>query len=175
MGYINHKDYTIIKKHFLMLLYHITKFVFRWIITVVLIFSAVYFREKIWEDYLNLLFFPLLLIFILYSFVSLVLWLIEYYNDLVIFLHDKIIIINSTFYLKDDLEIIDVSKIMKIDIACHWFFANFLGYWNLIIEQQRDELFTLRFIPNPYRALELFREKTSYIHTWDDLSFFKLK
>lgn len=64
---------------------------------------------------------------------------------------------------------------MKIDVACHWFFANFLWYGNLIIEQQREELCTLRLIPKPYKAFDLLREKTAYLHTSDDLSFFKLK
>lgn len=158
-----------------MLLYHLVKFIFRAIITISLILVVIYFRSSIWDDVTILFFYPLILIFLTYTFFSLILWLIDYHNDLVIFLHDKIIILSSTLYFRDDLEIIDVSKIMKIDVQIHWFFANLLWYGKLIIEQQREDLCTLRFIPRPYKALELLREKTSYLHTSDDLSFFKLK
>jgi hypothetical protein len=42
--------------------------------------------------------------------------------------------------------------------------TNLLGYGNLVIEQQRDELRILHFIPKPYKALQLLREKTAYLN-----------
>lgn len=175
MGYIDHKEYALIKQHSIMLLYYLVKFIFFIIITASLSIFLYFFKDKIWAEITDFFFFPLILCLLTYAFIKLVLGLIIYYNNLVIFLHDKIIILKSSLFLLDDVEIIDVSKIMKIDVQIHWFFANLLWYGNLVVEQQRDELLILRFIPSPYKALQLLREKTSYLHTSDDLSFFKLK
>lgn len=175
MGFINHKEYVIIKKHFVVLFFPISKFIFRWLITLSLTLFVIYFKEKIWDEIVQIFFYPLIIIFLTYSFFAFIQSLIVYYNNLVIFVHDKIIIFRSSLFLQDDLEIIDVSKIMKIDVQMHWVFSNLLWYGNLVIEQQRDELFTLHFVPDPYRALQLLREKTAYLHTSDDISFFKVK
>ncbi len=174
MGYIAQKEYAIIKKHFIMILYILAKFFFLLTISLLLMIFTLYFKDKLWDDIVTFFLYPMVFILFNYSFIKLVLGLIFYYNDLVIFVRDKIIIVKSYLYTQDDLEIIDISKVQKIDVQCHWFFANVLWYWNLVIEQQRDELRVLHFIPQPYKALQLLREKTAYLNIWQDLSFFKL-
>lgn len=174
MGFIVQKEYAIIKKHFIMVLYILSKFFFMLLVAVWLYIFTVYFQKELWDDIVIYFLYPLTFILLNYAFIKLTLWLIFYYNDLIIFSRDKIIIMKSSLFMQDDLEIIDISKIMKIDVQCHWFFSNILWYGNLVMEQQRDELRVLHFIPKPYKALQLLREKTAYINTWQDLSFFKL-
>ena len=90
---------------------------------------------------------------------------------------DHVAIIKASLILKDDIEIIDSYRVMKIDAFCRWFFSNILWYWNLVIEQQKDDVRTFHFIPDPYKVLELLREqkqnvlderKKKYIVTDDD-------
>lgn len=157
-----------------MIIYIIARFIIFITIVFWLLTFSYYFKEKIWEEVITFFFLPLVLIISNYAFRKLIQWIIFYYNDLVIFMHDKIIIVKSSLVIQDDLEIIEVWKVMKIDVQCHWFFANFFWYWNLVIEQQRDQLRILHFIPDPYKALWLLREKTAYVNTNQDLSFFKL-
>lgn len=88
-----------------------------------------------------------------YAFYKLVIWLIWYYNNLIIFIWNKIIFISSTLIMKDDLEIIDLKKVMKIDMTRRWIFANVLGFWHLIIEQQKNDVRIFHFIPKPYLVL----------------------
>lgn len=174
MWYIEQKEYAIIKKHFIMVFYILAKFFFLILIVIWLFWISYYFRTEIWDDIILYFLLPITILLLNYTFFKLIFWLIFYYNDLVIFLKDKIIIVKSSIFLQDDLEIIDVSKVMKIDVQIHWFFANLLWYGNLIIEQQREEIRTLHFVPRPYMALQMLREKTAYLNIWQDMSFFKL-
>lgn len=174
MGFLTQKEYVIITKHSIVIFYVFAKFFIWFFIAFWLAVFIDTFKETIWTDVILYFLLPVNLIILNYSFWKLIQGLIFYYNDLVIFIHDKIIIVKSSLVIQDDLEIIEVGKVMKIDVHCHWFFANLLGYGNLIIEQQRDQLRILHFIPQPYKALQSLREKTTYVNTNQDLSFFKL-
>lgn len=157
-----------------MVFYIIAKFLIWFLISVWLLIFIDAFKDALWSDIILYFLFPLNLIILNYSFWKLIQGLIFYYNDLVIFIQDKIIVVKSSLVIQDDLEIIEIWKVMKIDVQVHWFFANLLGYGNLVVEQQRDQLRILHFIPQPYEALQLLREKTAYVNTNQDLSFFKL-
>jgi hypothetical protein len=80
-----------------------------------------------------------------------------------IIVRDRIIIINNSLILQEDLEIMDLSKVMKIDVECHGLLANMFGYGHLIIEQQKDEVKVIHFIPKPYEVWQILRENTTYI------------
>jgi hypothetical protein len=58
----------------------------------------------------------------------------------------------------------DLSKVMKIDVECHGLFANIFGYGHLVMEQQKDEVRTIHFIPKPYKVWQILRENTTYIN-----------
>ena len=60
--------------------------------------------------------------------------------------------------MKDDIESIDAYRIMKIDAFSHWFWSNVIGYGDLIIEQQKDEVRTFHFIPKPYKIFWIIRD-----------------
>lgn len=69
----------------------------------------------------------------------------------------------------------DLAKVMKIDVVCHGFFANTLGYGTLILEQQKEEVRMIHFVPKPFKVLQILRERTNYISQQgqDDTRFFK--
>lgn len=177
MGILNQKEYVIIKKHMIMMFFIVSKFLIGLIITSWLLTFTYYFRDKIWDDIVGYFLLPLTLLILNYSFRKLIQWIIIYFNDLVIFINDKIIIVKSSLIDTDDLEIIEISKVMKIDVQCHWFISNLIWWWNLVIElpwASSTQVRTLHYIPHPYKALQLLREKTAYVNTNQDLSFFKL-
>ena len=168
MSIINTDEYTIVKKHYIILLIYIIKFIFLVLVSILIYLLTYKFKDSLWDDIVLYFIFPIIFFIFNYAFIKFILWLIYYYNDLVILLKDKIIILKSSLFLMDDLEIIDISKVMKIDVQCHWLLSNLIGFWNLVIEQQRDELRILHFIPKPYKVFQLLREKTTYAWIRDD-------
>lgn len=83
---------------------------------------------------------------------------IDYYYNLFIIYENHIIIIKSSLILIDDLEVLDVNKVMKIDSISRWLFSNMLWYWNILLEQQKNDVRTFHFMPNPYRIVEIFKK-----------------
>jgi hypothetical protein len=61
--------------------------------------------------------------------------------------------------LQDDVEVIDAYRIVKVDSYARGFFPNLFEYWDIIIEQQKNEVRTLHFIPNPYKFLEIMKQQ----------------
>lgn len=108
--------------------------------------------------------FPTLLVIINYAFVKMILNLIEYNNNLLIFVRNKVILTKWTLFLVDDVEIIDIKKIMKVDVECRWFFANFIWWWHLVIEQQKNDVRIIHFMPKPYKVLKLLEEKRDKVY-----------
>ena len=53
---------------------------------------------------------------------------------------------------------------MKIDVEVHGLLSNLLGYGHLIMEQQKNEVRTIHFIPQPYKVWQILRENTTYIN-----------
>ncbi|MDD2487431.1 MAG: hypothetical protein PHS92_03610 [Candidatus Gracilibacteria bacterium] len=172
MSIINTNDYTIIKKHNIILLLYIIKFLFLIIIAVLIYILTYKFKIILGDEVIHYFIFPIILFILNYAFIKFMLGLIFYYNDLVILLKDKIIILKSSLFMQDDLEIIDISKVMKIDVHCHGLLSNMIGFGNLVIEQQRDELRILHFIPKPYKIFQILREKTTYVSSKDDATSF---
>lgn len=162
MFYYTYKDgFTIIKRHLLLFVSWYFKFIFFLLVSILLYIISVDKLVNLSEDmiYLNYIVYFLILVFINYAFFRLILTLIDYYHNLIIIKNDQIIIIECSLLLKDDIEIIDSYRIMKIDAFSHWFFANILSYWKLVIEQQRDEVRICHFVPNPYFVLNILRKQ----------------
>jgi len=117
----------------------------------------------VWDELIHYLIFPLILVLVNYAFIKLVLWYIKFYNDLLIIHEWHLIVIKSSLLFKDNIEFIDVNKITKLDTYCSWLTPNILSFWNLVIEQQRDELRKFHFVPYPFKALKLLQdEKLKY-------------
>lgn len=173
MTYFSKYDYTIIRKHWIILFFRYLKFFLFLFISVFLYFICLKLKWTIWHELLYYVFFPLIFFLINYIFIKLILWYIKFYNDLLIIHKWQLIVIKSSLFFKDNIEFIDINKVTKLDTFCTWFVSNLIWYWNLVVEQQRDEVRKFHFIPNPFKALQLLKDekqrtiderKNTYIH-----------
>lgn len=171
--------YTIIKKHYILTFAYMLKFVCLIVFSLFLLSFSLEYRSLIWEDVTRYVFFPIIFLMFNYSFSKLILGFIEYYHYLFIIKDDQIFIINCSLILRDDIEVIDSFKIIKIDSFSRWFFSNIIWYWTITIELQSRETRSFRFMPNPYRLIKLLEDqrdsvlldrKKKYIsvHEWED-------
>ncbi|NDK19963.1 hypothetical protein GW819_03920 [Candidatus Gracilibacteria bacterium] len=177
MDILAEENYTIITRHFIYFLYLVTKFLFLIIIAGVLFLSLLIYKNDFSEptsDIVGYVFFPVIFLLVNYGFIQLILGIIRYYNHLVIIVRNKLIIINNSLILQEDLEIMDLGKVMKIDVEVHGLFPSIFGYGHLIMEQQKDEVKTIHFIPKPYKVYQILRENTTYTNQGgQEIRFFK--
>lgn len=134
------------------------KFSFYLIIAFVFYFIAVKFWSALWYELTHYIILPLSFITVNYAFIKLILYYIWFYNNLLIFHEDKIIVIKSTLLDTDNVEIIDLHKITKIDAFSDGILANILWYWTLVIEQQRDKVREFWYVPKPHKAIWLLND-----------------
>lgn len=159
MAYYIKWDHIIIRRHWVILFTKFMKFFFFLLLSIFIYWLIVKYRLVFWEDLVLFVFFPVLFLILNYTFIKLILDFIEYYNNIVIIKWDQIVVVKSTLLFKDDMEILDVYKNTKIDSFTRWFFWNVLSFWDVVIEQQRDELRTFHFIPKPHKALAILKEQ----------------
>ncbi len=94
---------------------------------------------------------------------------IKYYNNLIIFYKQQIIVIKSSLLWTDNVEIVDLHKITKLDTFCNWIMPNLLWYWILVLEQQRDEVREFWYVPNPHKAISFLNEEREKIFwSWNN-------
>ena len=159
MTYFSKYDYTIIRRHWIMLLFKYLKFFLFLLLTFIVYFISLQFIDTVWHEFVHIFLFPLTFILINYAFIKLLLWYIKFYNDLLIIYDGHLIVIKSSLFFKDNIEFIDINKITKLDTYCRWLVPNALWFWNLVAEQQRDEVRTFHFVPEPFNALQLLNEE----------------
>lgn len=58
----------------------------------------------------------------------------------------------------DNIEIVDIDKITKIDSSINWIIPNFFSFWDLVLEQNRDRTRKFNYIYKPYNAVNFIRE-----------------
>ncbi len=155
--YYSQDWHTIIRKHYILLFLYLLKFIFILIFAIILLYIWLKYKEALWIDIVNFIFLPLVLILVNYSFIRLVLWLIEYFNYLFIIVWDQIFIVNSSLILRNDVEMIEAFKIVKLDSFSRWFFANLLSFWDIIIETSTREERVFRFMPSPFKILDILK------------------
>lgn len=109
--------------------------------------------------YLNVIFFLFVFWTLNYAFISLILSFIYYYFDLIVIYKDQIVMIKCSLILRDDIEIVDAYRVMKVDWYSRGFFANIFWYGNLIIEQQKDDVRIFHFVPKPYKILLIIKKQ----------------
>jgi len=110
-------------------------------------------------EYLNIIFFLFIFGTLNYAFISLISSVIYYYYDLIVVYQDQIVMIKCSLILQDDIEIVDAYRIVKVDWYSRGIFANILWYWNLIIEQQKDDVRIFHFVPKPYKILLILKKQ----------------
>ncbi len=152
---------SIIKKHFILLLFSISKFIFFLLLSFIIykIYTLVD-TKLVWSNlYIKYILFFAIFVILNYSFIKFILDVIEYNNNLLIIKNDHIIILKASLILQDDIEIIDSYRVMKVDAFCRWIVSNIFWYWNLVIEQQKDDVRVFHFIPTPFKVLKILRQQ----------------
>ena len=156
--------YVLIRRNLLLLIVKILKSLFFILISgVIYYFWSKYFVWLIEIEWIEYVFFSIVFLLLNYAFLNLISSIIEYYNDLIILHKDQIIILKSSLILKDDMEIIDIHKVMKIDWFKRGILQNILWYGNIVIEQQKNDVRIFHFISKPHNILKLLRiQKDKY-------------
>ena len=163
MTYFTKYDYTIIRRHWILILFRYLKLVVFLIIAAILYYISLKFVDTIWYEINHYLLFPLIFLLVNYAFIKLALGYIKYYNDLLVIHKWHLIVIKSSLIYKDNIEFIDINKITKFDTYCNWIIPNFVWFWNLVAEQQRDEVRTFHFVPEPFKALQILNDEKQKI------------
>jgi len=158
MGYfIKSKHCLIVKRHLFLLLFHIIKFI--WLVAIGGVICYIADSMIVESSSFKTTLYIIGIAALNYWFFKFTLWLIKYYNNLIIVGPEQIIIIKSTLLLQDKIESLDSFKIMKLDSISQGFFSNIFGYGNLVIEQHNDELRTFHFIPKPYKVVSCIKKQ----------------
>ncbi|MDD5769827.1 MAG: hypothetical protein PHE25_02575 [Candidatus Gracilibacteria bacterium] len=159
MSYFHQDGCTIIKKHYILFSLLFIKLSFFGIISLLIGYIGITYRTIIGEEVVIYIFFPLVLILVNYSFLKLILGLIEHFNNLFVIYNDQIFIIDASLIMKNDLEIIDTFKIVKLDAYSDGLISNILGFGEIIIENQAKEQKVFNFMPNPYKLLDILKKQ----------------
>ncbi len=134
------------------------KFLFFFFIAASFYFLWVFYWVELWVEVTNYIIFPLVFISLNYAFIKLILYYIRYYNNLIILYKDQIIVIKSSLLNTDNVELIDLHKITKLDTFCDWFIPNIIWYGILVVEQQRDKVREFWYVPQPHKAIWFLNE-----------------
>ena len=159
MSYFSKDSYTIVSKHFVFLFFSIIKFIYLLLIAVFIIYLFKTFWHNTDNSTAKLILFLFVYIIIFYSFINFGLWLVVFYNSLFILNNDQVYIINSSLFIRDEIEIIDVLKIIEVDKSSKWIFANLLWFWTIKIELQTKEERIFKYIPHPYKLLNKLKHQ----------------
>lgn len=107
--------------------------------------------------------FVFILILLNYSFFSFILSIISYHNNIIVIGKDNIILLKCSLFLKNDIEVIYSYRIVKVDSFSHGILANAFSYGDVIIEQQKNEVRTLHYIPDTYNILNIIKKQREKI------------
>ena len=158
--YENSGEHIIVERHFILIFIKFLKSFIYSFFALIVYFIFLKFNNLIdWHEWLNIILFVFMFVLINYSFFKFITYLIIYINNVIVLHKDQFFIIKSSLILKDDIENIDIYKIIKVDSFSHWFFSNVLWYWDFVIEQQKSEVRTFHYIANPHRLMKLFEEQ----------------
>lgn len=163
MSYHSGSDCTAVTKHYILSFMFIAKFLFFVFLSCVFYYFGVSFQEDLGREFILYIIFPLSFFFFNYGFLKLILWMIEYYNYIFIIKEDQIYIVNCSLFMKDDIEIIDSFKVIKVDSYSHGLVANLLWYGTIVIELQSREVRSFRFMPYPFKLVKKLQEQRNMI------------
>lgn len=159
----NNKDYTIVRRHFITIFAKLVKASFFLLIWLAIYYVSLRFEENLWTEITHYVALPIILALITYAFIKIIFAFWENYNEMLIIHNDQIIIIKASLILMDDIEVIDAYRLMKIDSFAEWFWANLLGYWNIVLEQQKDNVRIFHFVAKPYKILAILKDQRSKV------------
>jgi hypothetical protein len=164
-SYFKWDDFLIVRRHWIIMAFRFFKFFFFLIISVLLYYVAVKFHNvsEFAKEVTQYIIFPIIFFILNYAFIKLILYHISYYNKLIIIQWHRIILIESKLIESDYVEIININKITKIDRYINWIFKNILNIWTIVIEQQRETIRELHFIPTPHKIVNMVNDKMKWI------------
>ena len=93
--------------------------------------------------------------------------IVAYFNNIIIINDTNLVILQNWLFIRENIEIIDLNQITKLNIECQWIIPNLLWYWRLIIEQQKGENRPLFFISEPHVILNHLRKKIDKINDFN--------
>lgn len=166
MTYFSKYDYTIVRRHWIVLFFRYLKFILFLSLTLFLFYISMIFVDTVWHELIYIFFFPWIFILVNYAFIKLILGYIKYYNDILIIHKWQLIVIKSSLFFLDNIEFIDINKVTKLDTYCKWFIPNFLSYGNLVVEQQREQVRTFHFIDKPFEVLQILQDEKKRTTEW---------
>ena len=150
---------TIISKHFILIFLRLSRMILFLIIGFILFWITHLYLDVIHHDIIHYLLLPIILFIINYAILKNILSLWAFYNNFLIFHNDKIYVFNSSLFLTDDVEIIDIHKIIKISSHSHGVFSNLFWFWSILLEQSNDDIFSINLIPNPHKIVDILEDR----------------
>ncbi|MCH2188449.1 hypothetical protein MK079_01310 [Candidatus Gracilibacteria bacterium] len=98
-----------------------------------------------------------------YAFFRFISDFVKHYNKLIVIHDDSIIILNASLILKDDIEILDARKIIKIDKMSRGIISNLMGFGNIIMEQQNNDVRTFHYVPRINKFVDACNRQREHI------------
>lgn len=156
-------DYTIIKRHWIVIFAKLIKAFFFLFIAFVFYFWAINYYDVLWQEFVLYIILPIIWLILNYSFIKIFETFLQYYNEVLLIHWDQIIIIKSSLILMDDIEILDSYRVMKFDSYSDWFWANLLWYWHIVLEQRKDDVRIFHFVWQPYKVISILKEQRTKV------------
>lgn len=141
-----------------MLIFSYIKAFFFLLLAFLIYYFTLKYQANFWEELVYYLLFPIIFIILNYAFIKMILYYIRYYNNLIILIKDQIIFVRTTLIKEDNVEVIEVDKITKMDTKMEWIISNILSIGSLIVEQNRDRITENKYILKPYRIINYLKE-----------------
>lgn len=141
-----------------MLIFSYFKAFFFLLLAFLIYYFSIKYQSNLWEELVYYLLFPIIFIILNYAFIKMILYYIRYYNNLIILIKDQIIFVRTTLIKEDNVEVIEVDKITKMDTKMEWIISNILSIGSLIVEQNRDRITENKYILKPYRIINYLKQ-----------------
>lgn len=158
MIYYEKNGYILVKRHWIVMLFNYLEFIFFNSTAFFLYYICIKFQKNMTYELINYVFFPVIFLLINFAFFKLAFELIRYFNNLIILNKNNLIVIKTSLIDTDNVEIIDIHKITKIDTSIKWIFSNIFSYGDLILEQNRARTRIFNHIYKPYRIATYLRD-----------------
>ena len=135
MTYYQRNGYTLMRRHWIILFFNYLSFTFLLIVSALLYYISIKYQVYLWYDLIMFIIFPVIFLIINYAFLKLLLNYINYYNNLIILKDSNVIVIKTSLLDTDNIEIIDLNKITKIDwVEYSIFIEDKTDFWNIKID-----------------------------------------
>ena len=113
--YYETDDCMVVRRHFFLLLFRLFKFIFFVTVSGILFFIVFRYHSVLAPIECDWPLFWIAFILLHYAFFRFISEFIRHYNRLIVLNKDSFIILNASLILKDDIEILDARKLIKID------------------------------------------------------------